>query len=286
MSVIWGIPYLLIKVAVEDVAPAVLVAARTGVAALVLVPLAARRGVLVSALRRWRPLLGFTCLEMAGPWLLLADAERKLPSSVAGLLISSVPLLAVLVAVALGDRGMLTTSRIAGLGLGVVGVCFVVGFGRGGAAEPWRVAEVLVVALGYAIAPFIAARGLADVPTLGVVASSLGIVAVGYLPFAVALRPDAVPPADALWALAGLAVVCTGVAFLVFFALIAEVGPDRATLFTFVNPVVAVTLGIVVLDEPLTGGLVAGFPLVLAGCWLAAGRLRADDVPVAPLPTA
>lgn len=283
MSVIWGVPYLLIKVAVDDMAPPVLVAARTGIAAVVLVPLAHHRGVLVPAFRRWRPLLAFTALEMAIPWLLLTDAERKLPSSLAGLLVAAVPMVAAVAAFALGERTALAPHRLVGIAVGLVGVAFVVGVGREGGGDAWSVTEVLLVAVGYAVAPFILDRRLGDVPMLGVVAASLGIVAVSYLPAAVALRPDGWPPADALWAVLGLAVLCTGIAFLVFFTLIAEVGPQRATLITFVNPAVAVTLGVTVLDEPLSAGLVVGFPLVLAGCWLAARAPRTAEEALATI---
>lgn len=273
MSVIWGVPYLLIKVAVDGVSAPVVVFSRTALAAVVLVPIAIRRGVLRPALRRWRPLLAFTTLEMAGPWLLLTDAERHMPSSLAGLLVAVVPLVAAVASLVLGDRTVLAPSRLAGLAAGVVGVGFVVGFGADGVTA-WPVVEVLLVVVGYAIAPFIAAHALAGVPTLGVVAASLAIVALGYLPVAVLTRPDGVPPADSLWALLGLAVICTALAFVVFLALIAEVGPVRATLFTFVNPAIAVALGVIVLDEQITAGLVLGFPVVLAGCWLAARPAR------------
>jgi drug/metabolite transporter (DMT)-like permease len=270
MSAIWGVPYLLIKVAVDGMAPPVLVFGRTSIAALVLVPLAIHQGALRPVLRKWRPLLAFTALEMAGPWLLLTDAERKLPSSLAGLLVAAVPMVAAVAAFALGERSALAPSRLAGLAIGMAGVALVVGVGREGGGDAWSVTEVLLVSVGYAVAPFILDRHLGDVPPMGVVAASLGIVAALYLPFAIAYRPDHWPPADSLWAVLGLAVLCTGIAFLVFFALIAEVGPRSATLITFVNPAVAVALGVTILDEPLSSGLVLGFPLVLAGCWLSA----------------
>jgi drug/metabolite transporter (DMT)-like permease len=283
MSAIWGVPYLLIKVAVDGMAPPVLVEGRTGIAALVLVPLAIHQGALAPALRRWRPLLAFTALEMAGPWLLLTDAERTLPSSLAGLLVAAVPMVAAVAAFALGERSALAPSRLAGLAVGMAGVALVVGVGREGGGDAWSVTEVLLVSVGYALAPFILDRHLSDVPPLGVVAASLGIVAVLYLPAAVVLRPDGWPPADSLWAVLGLAVLCTGIAFLVFFALIAEVGPRQATLITFVNPAVAVALGVTLLDEPLSSGLVLGFPLVLAGCWLAARAPRTTEQALATI---
>lgn len=273
MSVIWGVPYLLIKVAVDGLSPPVVVFGRTAVAAVILVPIAARRDAIRPALRRWKPLLAFTAMEMAGPWLLLTDAERTMPSSLAGLLIAGVPLVAAVASVALGDRTVLEPSRLFGLVVGLVGVAFVVGIGADG-AEAWPVIEVVLVVIGYALAPFMASRVLAEVPTIGVVATSLAIVAVGYLPAAIWFRPDALPDADSLWALLGLALICTALAFVVFFALIAEVGPNRATLFTFVNPAVALALGVIVLDEHLTSGLLLGCPLVITGCWLAARPAR------------
>jgi drug/metabolite transporter (DMT)-like permease len=283
MSAIWGVPYLLIKVAVDGMAPPVLVAGRTGIAALVLVPLAIHQGALRPALRKWRPLLAFTALEMAAPWLLLTDAERKLPSSLAGLLVAAVPMVAAVAAFALGERSALAPARLFGLAVGMVGVAFVVGVGREGGGDAWSVTEVLLVSVGYALAPFILDRHLGDVPPMGVVAASLGIVFVVYLPAAIVLRPEAWPPADSLWAVLGLAVLCTGIAFLVFFALIAEVGPRQATLITFVNPAVAVALGVTLLDEPLSSGLVVGFPFVLAGCWLAARAPRTPEQALATI---
>lgn len=280
MSVIWGVPYLLIKVAVDEVSPPVLVAVRTGLAAVVLVPIAVRQGAVRPALRHWRPLAAFTALELAGPWLLLADAERELPSSLAGLLVATVPLFGTIAAFALGDRDVLRPIRLAGLGVGLVGVAVVVGFGRDGAGDVRHVVEVLLVAVGYAVAPFIATRRLRDVPNIGVIAVSLAAVAVLYLIPAFLTAPTEMPSASALWALVGLAVLCTGVAFIVFFALIDEVGPAQATLITFVNPAVALTLGVLLLSEPLTAGLVAGFPIVIAGCWLASRPPRAVDAPV------
>jgi drug/metabolite transporter (DMT)-like permease len=271
MSVIWGVPYLLISVAVDHLAVPVVVCGRTGLAALALVPLAHHRGVLVPALKRWRPVLAFTALEMAGPWLLLTDAEKKLPSSLAGLLVASVPMVAAVSAYALGEKSALKPARLLGIAVGMAGVAFVVGVGREGGGDAWSIVEVLLVCVGYALAPFILDRHLGDVPSLGVIAVALTVVAVLYLPFAVAFRPDGGwPPASSTWAVLGLAVLCTGIAFLVFFALIAEVGPQRATLITFVNPAVAVVLGVTVRDEPLSRGLLIGFPLVLLGCWMCA----------------
>lgn len=151
----------------------------------------------------------------------------------------------------------------------MVGVGLLVGVGDGlGGGSVWNVVEVLIVAVGYAAAPFVADRHLSDVPALGVVAASLGIVTVAYLPAAIWLRPTEMPATSVLAAAVALAVICTGIAFVVFFALIAEIGPQRATLITFLNPAVAVALGVVVLDERLGTGILVGFPLILGACWL------------------
>jgi drug/metabolite transporter (DMT)-like permease len=277
MGAIWGVPYLLIKVAVEDLSPPVVVFGRTSIAAAALVLLAWHQDALRPALRRWRPVLAFAAIEMAGPWLLLTHAEQRLPSGLTGLLVACVPIVGAVTAYVLGDRTALRPERLVGIALGLGGVALLVGHDLGGEGGVpwWRVGEVLLVCVAYAVAPFIAARRLHDVPSIGVVAVSLAAVAIGYAPFAWLRRPDDVPPADAVWAVVGLAVLCTGVAFVVFFRLIAEVGPDRATLITFVNPAVAIVLGALVLDEEITAATIGGFALVLSGCWLATRPARA-----------
>jgi len=283
MSVIWGIPYLMIKVAVEHVEPAVVVFARTSLAAAPLLVIAQRRRALRPALDHWRPVLAFAAIEMAGPWLLLTNAERRLPSGVTGLIVSCVPIVGAIAAYALGDHTALRPVRVLGIAIGLGGVALIVGgdlSGNGGI--PWAsVVEVLLVCVGYATAPFIVARRLGDVPSIGVVAIALAAVAIAVAPLAWIGRPDAMPPATALWALLGLAVVCTGIAFVVFFALIADVGPAHATLITFVNPAVAVVVGAIVLDERITGATVGGFVLVLGGCYLATRQAAGSELTVA-----
>jgi drug/metabolite transporter (DMT)-like permease len=271
MSVIWGLPYLLIKVAVGHLSPTVVVFGRTAPAAIVLVALAARTGALKPALANWRPVLAFAAIEMAVPWILLTDAEQRLPSGLTGLLVSCVPIFGALAAFALGDHSALRPLRVVGIAVGLGGVALLVGRDLDGAGGIpwWSVVQVGLVCVGYATAPFIVARRLGAVPTLGVVAVAVAAVALVVSPLAWSNRPHGIPPATALWAVLGLAVVCTGLAFIVFFALIAEIGPARATLITFVNPAVAVVLGAIVLDESITAATIGGFVLVLTGCFLA-----------------
>ena len=270
MCVLWGMPYLLIKIAVEELPPSTLVLLRTGIAAALLLPWAAARGHLQPVLRAWRPLLAFTALELTVPWLLLADAERDLPSSLTGLLVAAVPLVAAFAGRLSGAEDRLDRTRLLGLGVGFTGVAALVGLDvEGGATR--AVVLVGIVVVCYATAPLIVDRWLADVPSTGVTAAALAITAVVYTPVGVA-GLDAVPSTRVVVAVTVLALACTVVALLAFFALIAEAGPQRALVITFVNPAVALALGILLLDEPLTLGAVVGFPLVLAGCVLATRR--------------
>lgn len=271
MGLIWGIPYLLIKVAVGGLHPATLVALRTTVGALLLLPLALRRGELAALLRVWRPLLLYTFVEVAAPWFLLADAERRLSSSLTGLLVASVPLIGALLAWLTRGDDQPDLRRFAGLGLGLVGVGALVGLDVS-VHDLGAVGEVGLVALGYALGPMIIARRLSNVPSVGVVAASLVLTAVVYAPIGLTQLPATLPPLSVLGAVAVLGIVCTALAFIIFFALIAEVGPVRATVITYINPAVALALGVLILREPLTLGAVVGFLLILAGSILATRR--------------
>jgi drug/metabolite transporter (DMT)-like permease len=291
MSLLWGMPYLFIKEAVESLSPPAVVCIRTLGAALLLLPFALRAGVVRPVLRAWPWVLVFGLLEMAGPFLLLGHAEQTLPSGLTGLLVATVPLFAAIIGFVGGDRRALSPLRVVGLALGFVGVAVVVA-GPGIAAGEGLTAlvasgEVLLVAVLYAIAPFVVATKLRHLPSLGTITMSLLFIGVGYLPIAL-LTQHETPTARSLLAAAALTIFCTAIAFLAFFALIAEVGPARAPLFTYVNPIVAIVLGAVVLGEHLSGALLVGVPLVIAGCWLAAtgGSFRFRRRPGAPPPVA
>lgn len=273
MSVVWGLPYLMIKVAVTGVPVPVLVFARTAIAAAILLPLALRGGRLAGIHRHWRPLLAFAALEIMVPWWLLSDAERHLSSSMSGLLIAASPVIAVVLARLTGGEGRLGGTRVAGLAVGFAGVSLLAAPElRGG--SPWAITEVLLCAACYATGPLIAARWLAAVPALPLTAVCLALTAAVYAPATAATWPSAMPSGRVLAAVVGLAVVCTALAFVAFFALIREVGPARALVFTYVNPAVAVVAGVLLLDEPLTATIVASFGLILAGSVLATGSRR------------
>jgi drug/metabolite transporter (DMT)-like permease len=273
MCVIWGVPYLLIKVAVRDLSPPVLVLGRTGIAALLLLPVAGLRGEIRPALRHWRGVLLFGLVEMAIPWILLSSAETRLTSSLTGLLIAAVPLVGALIAGTTGARERLGRSSALGFLLGLVGVSALVGLDLG-SASLGALAEVGTVVVCYAVGPVILIRMLAGQPPLGVIALSLAATAVCYIPIAAFDWPSSRPSNEVLLSLLLLAVLCTAFAFLLFFALIEAIGPVRATVITYVNPAVAAFLGVALLGESLTIGMGVGFALVLAGSLLATRPAR------------
>jgi drug/metabolite transporter (DMT)-like permease len=279
MSLIWGVPYLLIKVAVGGVAPPVLVLARVAIGAALLLPIAIRRRELAPLLPHWRWALAFAVVEIITPWLLLSEAETRLSSSLSGLLIAAVPILVAVFGRLTGGKDRLTAVRWIGLLIGLGGVALLVAGGARGDAT--SVAEVLLVAVCYAIGPLIVARKLSELPPLGLTAACLAFAAIVYAPLAAVTWPSAAPAPKVLAALGGLAVICTAVAFLGFFALIAQVGPARASVITYVNPAVAVALGVLVLGERLTVTMGVAFAAILGGSVLATrtGRPAAETVP-------
>lgn len=267
LGIIWGLPYLLIRISVREVSPALLVFLRTGGAALLLTPIAAARGELVPALRRWRLLLVYTALELGVPWLLLFTAEKHLSSSVSGLLIATVPLFAAILAFATGsDR--IDSRRLAGLLIGIAGVAAIVGFDVRGSNLAY-VFALFVTAFGYALGPWMFARHLAEVPPLGAVTVSFIFCAAAYAPSLALGLPRHAVDASVVWSIVTLTLVCTVGAFVIFPALIGEIGAMRATLVTYVNPAVAVLLGVAVLSEHFGPATALGFALILGGCMLA-----------------
>jgi len=280
LSIIWGVPYLFIKVAVTHVSPAVLTSARTGLAALVLLPVAVARGQLRPVFARWRWVALFAVVEVAVPFGLLGTAEQHLSSSLTGLLVAAVPLIGAVLGVLLRLADRIDRRRLLGLLVGFAGVAVLVGLDlRGG--DLLAAAGVLIAATGYATGPIIADRRLADLPSLGVTVAAMGLNCLGYLPWAISTWPRTPVPTRAWGSIAVLGVVCSAIAFLIFFALVAEVGPSRTTVITYLNPAVAVALGVGLLGEPLTAGILAGFPLVLLGSWLATRRASLPDRPPA-----
>ena len=270
MGLIWGVPYLLIKVAVADVSPVTVVFARTAIGALLLLPFARRFGGVAVLRGHWPAVLGFAVLEIVGPWILLSNAERTLTSSTTGLLVATVPIAAVVLG-RFVDHQPVAPMRWLGLAIALGGVVLLLGPGAA-ANDAWAVVQVLLAALGYATAPIIADRHLRDVPTIPLTTTCLGLTALVYLPLVLLTGHPHVPGAQAALALVGLGVVCTALAFVLFFRLIAEVGAARSTLVAYLNPVVAVTLGALVLREPISAVVLLATALILAGSAAASRR--------------
>lgn len=276
LGLAWGIPYLFIKVAGEELAPSVLVLGRTGLATLVLVPLTlisrSNRAALPAVLRHWRPVLAYTVVEVVFPWLFLTRAEQTLSSSTAAILISAVPVVGVVIALVLRRAERLGLRGALGLLVGMAGVSALVGLDLD-VSDLGAVAEMGIVVLGYAIGPVILSRYLSDLPGLPVMAVSITLSALIYLPVVLLGPglPSSVPSGKVLVAVGVLAVVCTALAFLLLFALIGELGPVRATTIVYLNPVVAVIAGAVFLNEQVTAWTLVGFVLVLTGSYLVNG---------------
>jgi drug/metabolite transporter (DMT)-like permease len=287
MCVIWGVPYLMIRVAVREVSPPTLVFFRTALGALLLLPIAIRRDALRPVLRcKWQWLLVYSAVEVAAPWLMLSDAETKLSSSLTGLLVAAVPLVGVAIARLQGTDDRVDGWRGFGLLLGIGGVVALLGLDVG-EVHVGPLIEVAITVVCYAVGPVIISRQLSDVPVMGVVVLSLAVTAVGYAPAAALNMPTSLP-ANVVWSVIGLATICTALAFIVFFALISGIGPARATVITYVNPAVAVLLGVALLGEKFTVGMAVGFPLILLGSVLAARKreVRVDGSASAPTPLA
>jgi drug/metabolite transporter (DMT)-like permease len=278
LCVAWGVPYLFIRVAVRELPPPALVLLRTAPAALLLLPFALRSGEPRRVLRAWPWVLAYTIAELCIPWLLLAHAEERISSSLAGLLIAMVPLIGAVLYRAFGVADQFDARRLAGLFIGFAGVAALVGLDIAD-SDVLGIAETIGVAFCYALGPLIISRRLSHLPAIGVVAASLVVTAVAYTPAGIATMPSSLS-AQTIGSVAVLSLVSTVLAFLVFFALIREVGPARSTVITYVNPLVAVLLGVALLGEPFTLGIAIGMPLILLGSVLGTmPSLRSSQAP-------
>jgi drug/metabolite transporter (DMT)-like permease len=273
MSVIWGIPYLFIRVVVVEITPATLVLARTAIAAAILLPIAVVHVDLRPVLARWRWLVAFAGIEIAIPWVALGSAEQHLSSSLTGLLIAGVPLVGTTLALVTGGADRLGRTGLIGLVIGLVGVAAIVR-GDYATSDPTALLQILVVVVCYAVGPAILARRLGGLPSVGVMGLSLTLCALVYVPIAAFQLPSVMPSPNVLASIAILAIVPTAAGFLVFAALIDEIGPVRATVITYVNPAVAAVLGVFVLSETFTVAMGMGFALVILGSALATRRSR------------
>ena len=276
MSVIWGIPYLFIRIAVGELSPPTLVFFRTAFAALIFLPFVFARGGLRAVGGRWVALVAFAAAEVALPWLFLSSAEQHISSALAGLLISAVPMVGVVIVTSLGNREHLNAMTLSGLAIGIVGVALIVGLDLH-ASQPLALIEMAGVVVCYALGPVILSRYLTGIPGVTVNGLALAMTAIVYSPLAALNWPHVVPGVAVIASVAVLVLVCTVLGFMLFIALIGEIGPVRALVITYVNPAVAAILGVFVLRERLTWAMGLGFVLVLAGSVLSTRRRSAPE---------
>jgi drug/metabolite transporter (DMT)-like permease len=270
VCLIWGTPYFFIKHAVQELSPVWVAWGRLVCASVVLIPLASWRGQLQGMLKHWRLLTVFALTELVGPFFLIAQGERWVSSSLAGILLAGVPLVVVIVSPLMGIHERVSARRAVGLATGLIGVVALLGLGTIEDARGWVGAGcILLAAVGYAIGPLIIQKHLAGADSLGVVAVSVAIAATVLTIPAIFTAPTTLPSPLAMGSVAILGVLCTALALQLFVYVIARAGAARAAVVTYVNPAVALVLGVFLLDERFGAGPAVGLVLILLGSWLA-----------------
>jgi len=276
---LWGIPYLFIRVAVDPqdgFHPAIVVLGRVVIGALILIPIAIYDKTFFTALKNWRYIAVYALFEMVGPWILIGTAEQKISSGLAGLLVSSVPFFSTLIASRYGDKSVWQPKRLFGIAIGFLGVFLLVGIeSLTGSSDPLSILMVIAASIGYAFAVIYITRKMPDGSGVAINGIAMAMTAVFYSPALFFLLPDRAVSTEAIYSLIALGVFSTGIAFAIFFAVMAEIGPTRASLVTYMNTAFAVILGVIILNEPLTLGIIVGLPLVLIGSYLASRRTSA-----------
>ena len=271
LGAIWGASYMLIKIGIRDFSPAMVAWLRVAFAALVLGGFAASRGALTGFRGRWGTLALLGATQVAGPFVLIGAGETEISSSLAGILVTSAPIFTALLAIWFDHEERSRGARLVGIGLGVAGVAVLLGVDLGGSGDELLGGLAVVLAgLGYAVGGMIAKHKLGDLAPIGVAASVLIASTVLLAPAAAIGFPDAAPGVGPLAAVIGLGVVGTGIAFAIFYDLIATVGPARTFIVTYIAPGFAVVYGALLLDETITAATIAGLVLILIGSYLAA----------------
>jgi drug/metabolite transporter (DMT)-like permease len=272
VGVLWGIPYLLMKVAVEEFSPAAIVAGRTLIGAAILIPVAVYRKRFIGAVLGYKYVALYALMEMIGPWILISTAEKKIDSGLAGLLISTVPIFSTIIISIRGDHTVWQFKRIFGIVVGFVGLILVVGIeSLTGNSDPASIAMMILASMGYSYAVIMITTNLPLVDGIAINGLAMAITCVFWTPLAIAQWPSSISFEPAM-SLIALGVLSTAFAFILFFKVLAELGPARSSLVTYVNTAVAVVLGVVILKEPVTIGIIVGLPLVLAGSYMASRK--------------
>ncbi len=281
LGLIWGTPYLFIRIAVEEISPAMVVFSRLLIGALLLLPLAFKQGQAGVIRTHGKAILLFAVIEMVIPFGALGYAEQGISSSLTGLLVAAVPIVNAVITHQLGLDKHWNLKRISGLLIGLSGVALLVGF-EISADNWWSVAIVSLAILGYALGPVIITKFLSDVPSIGIIAWSQFVGMAIYTPFVVfelnrgSWKYVETVSMQTILSVISLGVLCTALAFILLFKAVDEVGPSRITIITYINPAVAVVLGIAILSEPLTVGIALAFPIILLGSILAASKTKVN----------
>ena len=276
LAALWGASYMFIDIAIDDgISATFLVFARTALGVLVLAPVAYRRGAFAPALKHVPTLALIAIVQITLPFLLITVGEHHVTSSMAGILVASAPIFVTIIAAFYGHDDRLGAGGIAGIAVGIVGVAMLFGVDLSGATDTLLAGlGILLAGFGYAVGATLSKRRLHGVPPVGVAASIIGLGALSLLPLAPFTAPSSMPGAGTLAALVVLGAGGTGVAFLIFYVLNAEIGPSRASVVAYIAPLFSVIYGVTLLDEPFSAGTAAGLVLILAGSWLAAdGRV-------------
>lgn len=273
---LWGIPYLFIKVAVDREAgfsPAIVVFGRVLIGALILIPIAIYDKSFFIAIKGWRYIAVYALFEMVGPWILISTAEQSISSGLAGLLVASVPIFSTIITSLHGDKTVWQPKRLIGMVVGFLGVFLLVGIESiTGTNDPLSILMVLAASIGYAFAVIYITHKMPGVSGVAINGIAMVMTALFYAPATLILWPDHKVSNGAIYSVIALGIFSTGIAFALFFAVMAKIGPARASLVTYMNTAFAVVLGIIILKEPLTIGIIVGLPLVLIGSYLASRK--------------
>jgi len=276
---LWGIPYLLIRVAVDHetgFSPAIVVFSRVFIGALILVPIAIYDKSIFAAIKGWKYIAVYALFEMAIPWILIGTAEQSITSGLAGLLVASVPIFSTIIASMYGDKSVWHPRRLFGMAIGFLGVFLLVGIESfTGSSDPVAIFMMLGASVGYAYAVIYITNKMPGVSGVAINAIAMAMTALLYSPALFLAWPDHQVSQSAIYSIIALGIFSTGIAFAVFFTVMAEIGPTRASLVTYMNTAFAVVLGVLILSEPLTIGIIVGLPLVLIGSYLASRKTSA-----------
>ena len=276
---LWGIPYLFIRVAVDPdngFSPAIVVFIRVFIGALILIPISIYDKSLFVAIKGWKYIAVYALFEMVIPWILIGTAEQSISSGLAGLLVASVPIFSTIIASMYGDKSVWHPRRLFGMAIGFLGVFLLVGIESfTGSSDPIAIFMMLGASVGYAYAVIYITRKMPGVSGVAINAIAMAMTALFYSPALFLLWPDHQISLSATYSVIALGIFSTGIAFAVFFTVMAEIGPTRASLVTYMNTAFAVVLSVLILSEPLTIGIIVGLPLVLIGSFLASRKVSA-----------